>query len=54
MTTKKTFIATAKMIAAMTNRKEAKKMVENFAAIYSKQNPRFDFKRFYDACNIKA
>lgn len=52
MTTKKTFIQTAKMIAEMTDKNEAKKLAENFAKIYSSQNPRFDFNRFYSACKI--
>ncbi len=52
MTTKKTFIATAKMIAEMTDRNEAKKLALNFAKIYSNQNHRFDFNRFYSACNV--
>ena len=50
MTTKKDFIATAKMIAEMTDRAEAKKLAESFAKIYSQQNVRFDFNRFYSAC----
>lgn len=53
MTTKKTFIQTAKMLAEMTDRNEAKKMAENFAKIYASQNPRFDYNRFYSACNVK-
>lgn len=52
MTTKKDFIATAKMIAEMNDRDEAKKMAENFANIYSRQNPRFDYSRFYSACKV--
>lgn len=52
MRTKKTFIQTAKMIAEMTDRNEAKKLAENFAKIYASQNPRFDYNRFYSACKI--
>jgi hypothetical protein len=52
MTTKKTFIKTAKMIAEMANRDEAKKLAENFAKIYNSENPRFDFGKFYSACKV--
>ena len=52
MTTKKDFIATAKMIAEMQDRNEAKKLAEGFANIYAQQNPRFDKQRFYKACNL--
>jgi len=52
MTTKKTFIATAKMIAEMTDRNEAKKLAENFAKIYANENTRFDYARFYSACKV--
>lgn len=52
MVTKKTFIATAKMIAEMTDRNEAKKLAENFAKIYASENPRFDYNRFYSACKV--
>jgi len=54
MTTKKDFIATAKMIAEMQDRAEAKKLAENFAKIYSQQNPRFDYNKFYSACKVQT
>lgn len=53
MTTKKDFIAAAKEIAAMQDKTEAKKLAESFANIFSKQNPRFDFNKFYSACKIQ-
>ena len=52
MTTKKDFIATAKMISEMADRNEAKKLAENFAKIYANSNSRFDFQRFYSACGL--
>jgi len=52
MTTKKTFIATAKIIAEMKDRNEASKMAESFAKIYATQNTRFDKEKFYAACKI--
>lgn len=52
MTTKKDFIAAALEIEAMQNREEAKKLAQTMANIFSKQNSRFDFNRFYSACNV--
>jgi len=54
MTTKKTFIATAKMIAEIQDRTEAKKLAESFAKIYSQQNPRFNYSKFYSACKVQT
>ena len=50
MTTKKDFIFTAKTVAAMLNREDAKKAAEVFCKVYSEQNPRFDKERFLKAC----
>jgi len=52
MTTKKDFIAAAKQIKAMSNRDEAKTMAQGFANIFAAQNTRFDYNRFYSACNV--
>jgi len=54
MTTKKDFIATAKMIAEIQDRTEAKKLAESFAKIYAGENPRFDYYRFYSACKVQT
>lgn len=53
MTTKKDFIATAKMIAEMTDRTEAQKLADNFSKIYSQQNTRFNLTKFHSACKTK-
>jgi len=52
MTTKKDFIAAAKQIAAMQDKTEAETMAKGFAEMFSRQNPRFDFNRFYSACGV--
>lgn len=52
MTTKKDFIAAAKEIKAMQNREEAAIVAESLANIFSKQNIRFDYNRFYSACDV--
>lgn len=50
--TKKDFVATAKMIASMEDRNEAKKFAKNFASISAESNPAFNYARFYSACNV--
>jgi hypothetical protein len=52
MSTKKDFIAAAKMVANMANRNEAKKTAENFADMFSRVNLRFNKELFFKACNI--
>jgi len=52
MITKKTFISTAKEIAAMTDKKEAKTMADNFVRIFKSSNPMFDTQRFLTACKL--
>lgn len=52
MVTKKDFIYTAKTVAQMSDRTDAKKVAEKFAEVYSNQNPRFDINKFYKACNV--
>lgn len=53
MTTKKDFIQTAKEIANMTDRTNAKQVAETMAKIFAGQNPRFDYRRFYSACKVE-
>lgn len=50
--TKKNFIACAKDIAALANRKNAKIHAEFMAAQFAKMNPRFDKSRFFAACGV--
>ncbi len=52
--TKKHFIATAKDIAALANRKNAKVHAKFMASQFAKMNPRFDKSRFLTACNVSA
>ena len=52
MVTKEDFIYTAKTVAAMTDRNDAKTVAEKFAEVYVNQNPRFDKQKFFKACNV--
>ena len=49
---RKHFIAMAKEINAMQDRRSARLVAEAFAAVASAVNPRFDFARFYTACGV--
>ena len=50
--TRKHFIAMAKEINSMQDRRSARIAAEAFAAVASAVNPRFDFNRFYTACGV--
>jgi hypothetical protein len=50
--TRKHFIAMAKEIAQMPDRKSARIAAEAFAQVASSANPRFNFDRFYTACGV--
>ena len=50
--TRKHFIAMAKEISEMQDRKSARIVAEAFAQVASSANPRFDFGRFYTACGV--
>jgi len=51
MFTKKTFIATAKIVHKLPV-KERKSTAERFARQYAKDNPRFDKSKFMKACGV--
>lgn len=51
--TKKHFIAVAKMIAELEDRKEADYLAIWFAEFFKKYNPRFDDEKFLSACNYR-
>ena len=50
--TRKHFIAMAREISEMQDRKSARIAAEAFAAVASAINPRFNFSRFYTACGV--
>ena len=50
--TRKHFIAMAREIAQMPDRKSARVAAEAFAQVAYAVNPRFNFNRFYTACGI--
>ena len=50
--TRKHFIAMAREISEMQDRKSARIAAEAFAAVASAINPRFNFARFYTACGV--
>jgi hypothetical protein len=50
--TKKHFIAMAREISQMPDRKSAKIAAEAFAQVACSVNPRFDFGRFFTACGV--
>lgn len=49
--TKKHFIAIAETISKIENTNERYQMAKLNAISFAKQNPRFDYSRFYKACN---
>ena len=49
---RKHFVAMAKEIADMQDRKSARIAAEAFAHVAAAVNPRFDFNRFYSACGV--
>jgi hypothetical protein len=50
--TRKHFIAMAKEISQMQDRKAARTVAEAFAQVASSVNSRFNFDRFYTACGV--
>jgi hypothetical protein len=50
--TRKHFVAMAREISQMPDRKSAKITAEAFAQVARSVNPRFDFDRFYTACGV--
>ena len=50
--TRKHFIAMAREISQMPDRKSAKIAAEAFAQVARSVNPRFDFDRFFTACGV--
>ena len=50
--TRKHFIAMAREISEMQDRKAARIVAEAFAQVARAVNPRFDFGRFYTACGV--
>jgi len=50
--TRKHFIAMAKEISQMSDRKSARIAAEAFAQVARAVNPRFNFDRFYTACGV--
>jgi hypothetical protein len=50
--TRKHFVAMAKEIAEMPDRKSARIAAEAFALVARAVNPRFNFDRFYTACGV--
>lgn len=51
---KKHFIAMAETISKISDLDERRKQAEFQAEFFAAQNPRFDFSRFYAACNINS
>lgn len=49
---RKHFVAMAKEINAMQDRRSARIAAEAFATVAAAVNPRFNFARFYSACNV--
>lgn len=49
---RKHFIAMAREIAQMPDRKSARIAAEAFAHVAHAVNPRFDYSRFYAACGV--
>lgn len=52
MTTKKDFIAAAKIISAISEKSEKQQVADNFVLIFKNQNQRFDSAKFYKACGL--
>lgn len=52
MQTRKHFELAASIIRKIEDEAERKLIARKTAAGYEKQNPRFDKKRFYKACNV--
>jgi hypothetical protein len=52
MSTKKDFIAAAKVIKEISDITEKTIVCNNFIEIFSKQNPRFDSAKFSKACGL--
>jgi len=50
--TRKHFVAMAKEIAQMPDRKSARTVAEAFAQVARSVNSRFDLNRFYTACGV--
>jgi hypothetical protein len=53
MATRKDFVSAAIEIKNMGDRKSAKVVAKIIARIFADGNPRFDFQRFYSACEIE-
>lgn len=51
--TRKHFKLFAENISKIADKAERRKQAENTAQICAKSNPRFDFVRFYAACNAE-
>lgn len=52
--TRKTFVATAAIVAAVECQKTRKYLAAEFAAMFKRENPNFDKSRFYAACNVES
>jgi len=57
MKTKKDYIATAKILKYVSDKTHPaifSKMVNDFAEMFAKDNPRFDIKKFHEASNYRV
>ncbi len=52
MASRKDFIATAEIVARISNRETRLTVARDFAAVYCEGNPRFDFDKFFEACGV--
>ncbi len=53
MMTRKNFQMVAEIISKIQDLNERKAMAEHNAAIFARNNPRFDRSRFFAACGVK-
>jgi len=57
MKTKKDYVATAKILKYVSDKTHPavfSKMVNDFAEMFAKDNPRFDIKKFHEASNYRV
>jgi len=54
MMTRKHFKEFAEVISKIENNKEREKQAKFNADVFKQNNPRFDYRRFYVACNVKG
>lgn len=54
MPTRAQFVETAKIIASVKDDATRRDLFVQFAAMYARENPRFNRSRFATACNVDA